>query len=493
MVEALYKGKPQMKYMQIITKLLHNRNEVSLVCPQHRHSAYALHSNCTKKEDVVTLTKIMSDYSLRGEVDHAKKIFEQMGHRDPVSWNVMIKCYIENNRVGDARELFDEMPEKSSVSWNSMIMAYAKERKTHIALKLFVVMPDKDVVSWTAIVTALSQNWRIKDAWGLFKQMPEPNSVSWSSIISGFQQNGFPAETLSVFKEMLVVGMHPTSHSFTSALAASADLAMLSVSEQVYAQLLRRGFDSNLHIGNSAISMFVKSGSFDNAWRVFVDLPKRDHVTWNSMIMGFGQHGYGVEAVITFHQMQKALFLPDRISFLGLLHGCSHCGLVEEGKQYFNSMKMDYGIHPGPEHYASMVDLFARAGLLKEAYDSIMQMPNEITLIFWRTLLNGCRVWGELELGLHAADRILELEPHNSSACLMIIDIYASTKRWTEVAEMRKQMREREAKGEMSCSWVEIKGKNHLFSTRDETHPESNCIYSILELLSSDIAECVSL
>ncbi|KAA8518745.1 hypothetical protein F0562_016481 [Nyssa sinensis] len=293
------------------------------------------------EDDMVMLTSTISDYSLRGEVDHARNVFDKMGHRDSVSWNVMIKGYIENNRVGDARALFDEMPEKSSVSWNSMIMAYAKERKTHVALKLFVVMPDKDVVSWTAIVTALCRDSRIEDAWHFFKQMPEPNSVSWSSIISGFQQNRFAAKTLSLFKDMLLAGVQPTSHSITSALAASADLAMLSVSEQFYAQLLKRGFDCNTHIGNSAISMFIKSGSFDNARRVFVDLHEPDLVTWNSMIMGYGQHGYGREAVMIFHQMQKAQFLPDYISFLGVLHGCSHCGFVEEGEQYFRSMEMD--------------------------------------------------------------------------------------------------------------------------------------------------------
>ncbi|KAK6140224.1 hypothetical protein DH2020_026022 [Rehmannia glutinosa] len=328
-----------------------------------------------------------------------------MGVRDSVSWNVMIRCYLENEKVENARELFDRMPERTSVSWNTMIMGYIKAGKTHLALKLFVVMPDKDVVSWTAMVTGLCQASQVDEAWRLFKQMPEPNAVSWSSMVSGFQQHGFSNESLHAFREMLLPGNKPTSHLFTSVLSACADLAMVSISEQVYCQILKRGFHRNTHVGNSAISMFVKTGSFHHARLVFLNLDKPDRVTWNAMITGFAQHGYGQEAMMIFHQMQKAQFSPDGISYMGVLHGCSHCGLVQEGKQYFQSMKTDYGIPPGVEHFSAMVDIYARAGMLKEAYKVILDVPFEPTAIFWRTLLNGCRIRGDVELGVSAAEQ----------------------------------------------------------------------------------------
>ncbi|KAL2509436.1 Pentatricopeptide repeat-containing protein [Forsythia ovata] len=428
----------------------------------------------------------MAQHSLKGEVDHARKIFDQMGRRDSVSWNVMIKCYVENNRICNAREMFDKIPERTSVTLNTMIMGYIEAGKIHIALKLFTVMPDKDVISWTAIVTGLCRASLVNDAWRLFEQTPEANSVSWSSIISGFQQNGFFCESLNVFKKMLVHGTQPTSHSFTSALAACANLAMVSPSEQFYCQLFKRGFGGNTCIGNSAISMFVKAGSFHDARRVFVELINPDLVSWNSMIMGYAQHGCGVEAMIIFHQMQKARFLPDSISYMGVLHSCSHCGLVEEGKQYFKSMGVDYGISPEPVHFACMVDLFARAGKLKEAYEFIEKMPFVPKPIIWRTLLNGCRIWGDLELGVYAADRILELEPNNSSACSMVIDIFVLAGKWKEVAKMRRHMRQLEARKELGCSWINVKGKNHLFTTGDANHEDTDQIFSIIELLAED-------
>ncbi|KAK4419201.1 Pentatricopeptide repeat-containing protein, mitochondrial [Sesamum alatum] len=63
-----------------------------------------------------------------------------------------------------------------------------------------------------------------------------------------------------------------------------------------------------------------------------------------------------------------------------------------------------------------MVDLYARAGRLKEAYKVILDLPFEPTTIFSRTLLNRCRIRGNTEFGVCAAEQILKLEPYNSSA-----------------------------------------------------------------------------
>nr|DAD28018.1 TPA_asm: hypothetical protein HUJ06_029487 [Nelumbo nucifera] len=92
---------------------------------------------------------------------------------------------------------------------------------------------------------------------------------------------------------MLSAGIQPTPHSFTSALTASADLAALSIGQQLYSQLIKRGFEINTHVGNSAICMFIRSSSFYDSRRIFVVIPRPDLITWNSILTGYAQHGYG--------------------------------------------------------------------------------------------------------------------------------------------------------------------------------------------------------
>uniref|UniRef100_A0A803N3J8 Pentatricopeptide repeat-containing protein n=2 Tax=Chenopodium quinoa TaxID=63459 RepID=A0A803N3J8_CHEQI len=442
----------------------------------------------TNNEDTVISTKRILNLSSRRQIDHAKEIFDSISCKDTVAWNAMIRGYMENRMIDRARQLFDEMPERDNVSWNSMIIGYSRGNMIHIAMKLFICMPSKDVFSWTAMISGLCMASCVGDAWRLFKEMPERSAVSWAAIMSGFQQNGLAAETLILFKELLLAGVEPNAHSFTTALAASGDLAMLSMSKQLYLQLLKRGYEKNCHIGNSVLSMFMKCGSYDDAKCVFEGLTYRNLVSWNCMITGYAQHGNGLNAIMTFHQMQKDQVFPDRISFLGVLQGCCFCGLVEEGKQYFQSMEKYYGIIPRPEHYSCLTDLFARAGLFKEALQLVMEMPFEPSPVFWQSILNGCRIWGHSELGLYAADQLWRLESTESRTFPLTVDVQGSCRSYG-VPNFRRQMKDPETRKDMGCSWVEIKGKTYLFTSRDETHLETNEIYQTIDLLFHDMWE----
>ncbi|XP_057549353.1 pentatricopeptide repeat-containing protein At4g02750-like [Amaranthus tricolor] len=371
------------------------------------------------------------------------------------------------------------MPDRNIVSWNTMIIWYSRGNLIQIALKSFICMPGKDVFSYTAMITGLCMVSCVSDAWRLFIEMPDHNAASWAAIISGYQQNGLAAETLNLFKEMLAANVEPNCYSFTTVLSASAELALLSVSKQLYLQLLKRGYEQNSHIGNSVLSTFMKCGSLEDAKCVFESLHNRNIVSWNCMITGYAQQGDGLRAIMTFHQMQKCRISPDRISFLGVLMGCCHHGLVREGEEYFQSMTNDYGIFPGCEHYACLTDLFARAGLLKKAHKVVMEMPFKPTPVFWRSILNGCRIWKCPELGVYAANQLSRFEPSESWTSPFVRD----SGKLNDLPFLRTLKKEPETRKQMGCSWVEIQGRTYLFTSRDETHLETYEIYEMNDLL----------
>ncbi|KAF7814546.1 Retrovirus-related Pol polyprotein from transposon RE1 [Senna tora] len=86
---------------------------------------------------------------------------------------------------------------------------------------------------------------------------------------------------------------------------------------------------------------------------------------------GYASNGRAKQAINLFDQIIHKGFKPDDITFVSLLIGCSDGGLVSEGQQYFDSMERNYGIEPKREHYACMIDLLGRNGLLEEAYKMI--------------------------------------------------------------------------------------------------------------------------
>ena len=128
---------------------------------------------------------------------------------------------------------------------------------------------------------------------------------------------------------------------------------------------------------------------------------------------GNTQNGHAEEGLQLFNKMQNIGIKPNDVTFIGVLCACSHAGLVEEGWRLFLSMSRDYSIMPRVEHYASMVDLLGRSGLLNEVEDFIDRMPVEIQadVVVWGALLAACRVHGNADIAERVAHTLFKLEP----------------------------------------------------------------------------------
>ncbi|KAE8682852.1 dehydration-responsive element-binding protein 3-like [Hibiscus syriacus] len=72
--------------------------------------------------------------------------------------------------------------------------------------------------------------------------------------------------------------------------------------------------------------------------RLFHMMPSRNVVSWNAMIRGYAQNGQDLEALALYDKLLQEKLKPDNITFLAVLSACSHAGLVEEGRRYFDSI-----------------------------------------------------------------------------------------------------------------------------------------------------------
>lgn len=240
----------------------------------------------------------------------------------------------------------------------------------------------------------------------------------------------------------------------------------------------------DIAVANALITMYAKVGSIKEAEEVFSKIASKNVVSWTAMIGGYAQNGYAKEAITLFEQMNSFKVMPNRVTFVSLLTACSHAGLKEQAEMFFHSMEAEYGITPGIEHYACLVDVLGRAGRLKEAEELINRMPYESNALVWRMLLSACRKHGDLERGKRSAERILALEPRDSAAYVLLSNIYAAQGKWEGVVKIRKLMRENGVRKEPGKSWIEIRNRIHEFVSGDHSHPQADGIYSkINELL----------
>eukprot|EP01018_Ginkgo_biloba_P018582 Gb_16828 [translate_table: standard] len=447
------------------------------------------------ESDVFVGSALVDMYGKCGTVEEARRVFDKMPERNLVSWNAIIVAYAQHGNGKESLRLFEQM-QRAGTSQNQFTFTtilsacdnldvleqgqqiHARILKTGFVSHLFVE---------NALVDMYAKCGSVEKARLVFDKMPERDMVSWTAIIAGYAQNGHGLESQNLFFQMQQAGMKPDHFTFASVLSACASLVILELSKQVHTHIVQTGFESHVAVRSALVTVYAKCGFIEDAHKLFENMPYRDVASWNAMIAAYAHHGHGKEALRLFAQMAQIGMKPDHITFVGVLSACSHGGLVDVGRHYFDSMCQDYGITPRMEHYACMVDIIGRAGRLDEAEDLINKMPFEPDALVWRTLLGSCTNYGNLKVGKHAAQRLLMLEPRDAATYVLLSNLFARFRKWDDVAVVRKSINDGVLKKEAGRSWIEIKNKMHSFVAGDRSHPQMEEIYANLERMTAQI------
>lgn len=427
--------------------------------------------------DISVGNAIVTMYSKCGSLELAHQVFDKIPQRNLVSWTAMIAGYTQSGCGYEALNLFRQLQQvgmkPNKLTFASILMACANVAALQPGMQIHghIIKAglDSNVRITSALLDMYAKSGSMCDVREVFGRMPEQDTVSWTAMITGCAENGFGEEALELFCDMKKANMRPDEFTLSSVLAACASVS-LEHGKQVHAYLKKTGLESVVIVGNSLLTMYAKCGSIESARHVFGEMPRRNLSSWNSMIMGYAQHGQGNDALQLFEQMQETNMQPDHITFLGVLHACCHVGLVNEGRHYFYSMSRDHSITPRIDHYACMVDLLGRAGHLNEAEDFITSMPCEPGILVWQTLLGACRIHGNVELGVRAAEHLLDLDPKDVATYVLLSNIYAAAGRWDDRAKVRKTMKDRGLRKEPGCSWIEVNNRMHAFAVEDNLH-----------------------
>lgn len=305
-----------------------------------------------------------------------------------------------------------------------------------------------------AVINMYSKSGILDDARTAFDEIIFRDEVSWGSMIVSYVQNGLESEALRNCKEMLTAGFRLNQFSFSSCLAACSGLEAVDAGRQFHALIIKSGFAKEIYVGSSAINMYAKCGNIEDSVKAFHELQNPNIVTFNALISGFAQHGKASEAIQMFKELENMNIAPNNITFLAVLSACSHVGLLEESMFFFNSMCRDYGIDPELEHYCCLVDVFGRAGRLEEAYRIIAGTETDLGVSVWRTLLSGCRKYGEISIGEKSAMKVMQMDPGDHAPYVLLSNLYSEVGRWEEALNLRQKMMEMGARKNPGNSWV---------------------------------------
>ena len=283
---------------------------------------------CANKKDLHTGSKIHIEILKRGMLE-----------KIPYLGSSLINMYSKCGRVKDARRVFDNITQPDIVTWSAMIAGYGEHKCADESFKLFLAMETKcvymnEVTFLNILKSCISREYLDKarvihghitkraltlgggflentlidvyakcgnliDACHVFKLLSTRNVVSWSALIAGHTHHGFQTDALALFHMMMRVenGISPNSTTFVSALKACADSRSLEIGQKIHFQVCENGLDLELLVGSAIVDMYSKCGNVKDGRYVFNTMPKRNIVSWSSLIAGYVEHGAPDEAI----------------------------------------------------------------------------------------------------------------------------------------------------------------------------------------------------
>ncbi|CAN1267826.1 Pentatricopeptide repeat-containing protein At5g50390, chloroplastic [Linum perenne] len=481
--------------------------------------------------DAVTYDALISACIGLRSVRGVKRIYHYMKSNgfepDLYMRNRVLLMHVKGGQMKAARCLFDEMPEKNLVSWTTIIGGLLGMGQYFEAFKLFLIMWEElsecdprlfstiiracaglgsvsvgkqlhactlkmgmsaNIFVSCSLIDMYSKCGSIEDAHFVFEDMPEKTTVGWNTIITGYALHGYSKEALDLFFKMRASGVKMDHFTISLVVRVSTRLASLDYAKQAHAALLRRGYRSDMVANTCFVDFYSKWGRVEYALHVFEQMPCKNVLSWNALIAGYGNRGEGTEALKLFHRMLEENVRPSHITFLGVLSACCYSDLPDEGWSIFKDMEHDHGIAPRAMHYAIMIELLGREGLVDEAFALLRAAPFKPTENMWAALLTACRVEKNLELGRYAAEKLYGMEPEKLHNYLVVLNIHNSSGNSKEAAGVLHTLRRKGMNILPACSWIEVRRVTHLFHFGEKSHPQSKEVHEKVGELRKQIS-----
>lgn len=417
--------------------------------------------------NVVVGTGLIDMYSKCFQVEASRRVFDRMAYKNVLSCTSMITGYAQSELSAEAMIILREMLrlgiKANYVTYTSLLSSfccaddldYCREIHSRIVQEGF---ESNNFVVVTLLTAYSDCGCSSEDFHKICSIVIMEDQISWNAVVAAYSNVGNGVEALICFSNMRQEGITLDVFTYTSVLKAIGIITALEEGKQVHGLVLKTGYyASNVCVQNGLVSMYAKCGDLTDAKKVFLSMNHRDLISWNSLLSGYANHGYGMEAVKLFEEMRKSSVKPNLTTFLIVLSACSHFGLLDKGQEFFESMKNDDSLSlppPSLEHYACMVDLYGRAGCLQEAETFIDKMPIKPGLSVFKALLSASMVYGNKEIAERSARRLVQLCPNDPATYVTLANVFATEGKWTDAAEIRKLMVDRGVKKKPGSSWI---------------------------------------
>ncbi|XP_061371411.1 putative pentatricopeptide repeat-containing protein At3g25970 [Gastrolobium bilobum] len=293
--------------------------------------------------DLYIANNIITAYAKCTQLTLAHQLFDQMPHRDTVSWNAMISGYANSGHLEASWQVLSAMRRSAlpldGQAFGSILKGVARARELELGKQLHSVMFKigflGNVFSGSALLDMYAKCGRVDEAYNVFWCLPVRNFVSWNALIAGYSRVGDCDMAFWVLRCMEMEGVGIDDGTMSPLLTLLDDFEFYRLLMQLHCKIVKHGLDLFNTVCNATITAYSECCSLQDAERVFDGAVRcHDLVTWNSMLAAYLMHEKEDLAFKVFIDMQDFGFEPDVYTYTGIVSSCS----VQEHKSHGKSL-----------------------------------------------------------------------------------------------------------------------------------------------------------
>ncbi|CAG7906052.1 unnamed protein product [Brassica rapa] len=338
--------------------------------------------------------KLLDFYLFKGDLDGALKVFDEMPERTVFTWNKMIKELAFRNLSGKALGLVSRMVNEN-VTLDEGTFAGILEacRVGNVAFDIVEQIHARMIcqglgnstVVCNPLIDLCSRNGFVDLARKVFDGLRTKDHSSWVAMISGLSKNECEEDAIRLFCDMYILGIMPTPYALSSVLSACKKIQSFQTGEQLHGLVLKLGFASDTYVCNALVSLYFHLGNLISAEHIFSNMSYRDAVTYNTLINGLSQCGYGQKAIELFKRMKLDGLGPDCNTLVSLVIACSADESLSGGQQ-LHAYTTKLGFASDEKIEGALLNLYAKCSDIETALDYFLETEVE-NVVLWNVML----------------------------------------------------------------------------------------------------------
>lgn len=419
--------------------------------------------------------------SWKGALSQAKYVHAHLTERGLVNTRFLgdsvVITFVKCGALEDALRVFHTLRQRSVTSWTGVIDGHIRVGQWQEALKMYQWMkedgthPDKytfvtllkacgtcadlqegrrihsetakyscasDIFVATCLMDMYAKCGSLSDAQSVFDGLTQRDMVAWTVMIAGYAQQGKSETAFQLYCQMREERIHPDSQTLVSVLQACSSLAekehvvslggksvrpeSLQKGRVIHSEIWMRGYESDVFVGSTLISMYSKCGAIESAQHIFDKALQKNVVSWNALLAGYSQQGKWRQALHLYHEMRRDAVCPDARTFVSMLQACGgrtekkYSSVVDGKCLALECLQVGKEIHSEILKRGHESDFFVRIGLLTMYVKcgsivdavNIFQSSSQLDVVSWSAMIAGFAQHGEGEKAFELYQQMLE-------------------------------------------------------------------------------------